>query len=73
MADYKLNPPPPIEIDKADLRMLVMKLNTIHLQIQQVQRSLPYGPGNIVLKQRLSTVLESTLELISFIVSGYLE
>jgi hypothetical protein len=38
-----------------------------------VQRSIPYGPGNIVIKKRLCKAKESLLELISYLVSEYLE
>jgi hypothetical protein len=73
MSDYKLNPLPPIEIDKKELVNLVLKLNVIHDQIRDVQRSIPYGPGNIVIKKRLCKAKESLLELISYLVSEYLE
>ena len=72
MADYHINPPPPIEMEKSEIVNFVMELNAIHQQINSVQRSLPYGPGNIVIKNRLSIALESCHKLISQINISYL-
>ena len=72
MADYHINPPPPIEMEKSEIIQFVLELNQIHKQISEVNRSLPYGPGNIVIKNRLSVALESCQNLISKINTSYL-
>jgi hypothetical protein len=73
MPDYKLNPPPPIEVNKKDFINLCLKLDSIRSKIIQAQRSIPYGPGNIVIKQRLKYADDSLIELIAFLVSEYNE
>ena len=72
MADYHINPPPPIEMEKSEIVQFVLELNQIHKQITEVQRSLPYGQGNIVIKNRLSVAIESCHNLISQININYL-
>lgn len=72
MADYHINPPPPIEMEKSEIVQFVLELNQIHKQITEVQRSLPYGTGNIVIKNRLSVAIESCHNLISQININYL-
>lgn len=72
MTDYKLNPPPPVEVAKEDLVKLILDLGMIYQQIREVQRALPYGPGNQVIKQRLSVALKSCDNLMAFFNSEYL-
>ena len=72
MADYKLNPTPPVEVLKEDLVIFVLDLGIICNQINQVQRSLPYGTGNIEFKRRLDICLKSTQNLLAFFNSEYL-
>ena len=72
MANYKLNPPPPVEVLKEDLVKFVLDLGMIITQITAVQRSIPYGPGNQVIKQRLDYVLTSAQNLQAFFNSEYL-
>ena len=72
MANNKLNPPPPVEVLKEDLVKLVLDLGMIITQITSVQRSIPYGPGNQVIKQRLAIVLTSAQNLQAFFNSEYL-
>lgn len=72
MAEYHINPPPPIEMEKSEIIQFVLDLNTIHQQIMNVQKSLPYGPGNIQIKNRLSVALESCHNLINQININYL-
>jgi len=72
MADYKLNPPVTFELEKPELVEMVLQLNTIYKELIQVQRALPYGPGNIVIKQRITSALTSCLKLITWINISYL-
>lgn len=72
MPDYHISPPPPIEMEKSEIINFVLELNNIHKQIDNVNRALPYGPGNIVIKNRLSVALASCQNLISQININYL-
>jgi len=72
MADYQINPPPPIEVEKAELVTFVLDLNKAYKAVTEVQRSLPYGPGNIVIKDRLTVAQSLIKEIVIFINQRYL-
>ena len=72
MTNYKLNPPPPIEIPKDELVTFVLDLIEAYRAVTEVQRSLPYGPGNIVIKKRLTVAQDLITEIVIFINQQYL-
>ncbi|TSA54832.1 MAG: hypothetical protein D4R45_03390 [Planctomycetaceae bacterium] len=58
MADYKLNPPHPVEVSKEDLLTVIMELVKVKDLVKWVNTSIPNAPGEFKLHARLNSAIE---------------